>query len=315
MLTQLRKRFFGRATVDTKPVVLNQRRIFIVPGSRGFGFALLILLLLLVAFVYNNNLTYILAFLLASIFFISILHSFKALSGLIIQPGKTRNVFAGEAAPFQIHIKNPANSKRFSLQIKSAQGDPVQLDVEAHSTALVTLYDKTGRRGRQALGAVTVYSYFPFGLFRSWSVLHFDLTTLVYPQPSVIDQPFPEYSTAPHQPGFNRQGDDDFYGLTDYQNGDPIRRIHWKAYAKGQGLYSKQYSGTSTAQIWLDYEYTPGNNVEQRLSQLCRWVIEAERASLLYGFKIPGLRLEPNNGPLHSRKCLEALALFGEPST
>jgi len=49
-------------------LTLDQRRIFILPSKRGLGFALLILVLMLIAFVYNNNLAYMLAFLLASIF-------------------------------------------------------------------------------------------------------------------------------------------------------------------------------------------------------------------------------------------------------
>ena len=74
---------------------LNHRRIFILPTKRGLGFALLMLLLLLIAFVYNNNLVYMLTFLLASIFFITILHTYKSLSGLIVQKGRSKAVFAG----------------------------------------------------------------------------------------------------------------------------------------------------------------------------------------------------------------------------
>jgi len=69
----LKKRFqLSRFFVGEKPtdaaVTLNHRRIFILPTKRGLGFALLLLLLLLIAFVYNNNLVYLLTFLLASIF-------------------------------------------------------------------------------------------------------------------------------------------------------------------------------------------------------------------------------------------------------
>jgi len=63
-------------------------------------------------------------------------------------------------------------------------------------------------------------------------------------------------------------------------------------------------------EIWLDYDNAPGHNTEERLSQLCRWVIDAERAGIQYGFSLPGLKLPPDNGLLHNRKCLEALALF-----
>ncbi|MGZ8234051.1 MAG: DUF58 domain-containing protein, partial [Methylobacter tundripaludum] len=106
----------GEKAVDV-PVVLNHRRIFILPTQRGLGFVLLITVLLLIAFVYNNNLAYMLAFLLASIFFIVILHSYKSLAGLVVQKGHAKVVFAGEAAGFDIRIDNPSDIQRHHLQI------------------------------------------------------------------------------------------------------------------------------------------------------------------------------------------------------
>ena len=75
-----------------KSIRLSHRRIYILPTLQGLGFVALIVLLLLIAFVYNNNLAYLLAFLLASIFFITILHSFKSIAGLILTQGHSQPV-------------------------------------------------------------------------------------------------------------------------------------------------------------------------------------------------------------------------------
>lgn len=130
----------GEKAVDT-PVALNHRRIFILPTQRGLGFVVLIVLLLLIAFVYNNNLAYMLAFLLASIFFITILHSYKSLSGLVVQKGRSKAVFAGEAAGFDIHINNPTDTERHHLQI--ALQDSQSLTLQAQSAVHITLYSIT----------------------------------------------------------------------------------------------------------------------------------------------------------------------------
>lgn len=305
-------RFIKGEGIDDRPYQLNHRRIFILPGSRGMAFVVLILLLLLVAFVYNNNLTYILAFLLASIFFISILHSYKSLAGLVIHKGKSKSVFAGQMAGFMLTLENPSMFPRINVHISAKDIEPIRVDIAANSSVQVWLYAKTTQRGWHALGPVTVFSYFPFGLFRSWSPVNFNFNCLVYPKQSTANNPFPEQSTSSSQHGVNKTGSDDFYGLSEYQNGDSIRRIHWKAYARGHGLFIKQYCGASSAEIWLDYQTTPGVNTEQRLSQLSRWVVEADRAAINYGFKIPGLLLQPSKGSLHYRQCLEALALFGK---
>lgn len=297
----------GEKAVDA-PVVLNHRRIFILPTQRGLGFVLLITVLLLIAFVYNNNLAYMLAFLLASIFFVTILHSYKALAGLVVQKGRSQSAFAGEAAGFDIHINNPTGVERHQIQITLQ--DTQNLDMQPQSAAHVTLYAVTKKRGRYQAGSVTLSSTYPLGLFRTWSPIRFNLDTLVYPKPAHLEIPFPKTPSAQAQQGFSKNGDE-FYGLQEYQSGDSIKHIHWKAFAKGLGVFSKQYGGEQASEeIRLDYDQTPGHHIEERLSQLCRWVIDAEQAGIRYGFSLPGLTLPPDNGLVHYRKCLAALALF-----
>ncbi len=300
--------FLGERNMDGKPIVLNQRRIYILPTQRGLGFGLLLLILALIAFVYNNNLAYMLTFLLASVFFITILHTYKSMAGLTIQEGQTTAVFAGEAAGFGIHIDNPTPIERQHVQIKIKT--PLHFSLKANSKIHLILYDLTRKRGWHPAGTVTVFSTYPLGLFRAWSPIRFNAKALVYPKPATQEIPFPETGSTKNLQGRFKKGGDEFYGLQSYQHGDPIRHIHWKAYAKGLGLYTKQYGGESSAEIWLDYGHAPGQSLEERLSYLCRWVVDAEQMGLSYGFVIPGVRLEPAYGPGHYKKCLEALALF-----
>lgn len=302
-------RFFSGEQPTDEAITLNQRRVFILPSKAGLWFVVLIVLLFLIAFVYNNNITYLLTFLLASIFFITILHTYRSLAGLVIQEGQTRPVFAGEAAGFDIHISNPVDTPRPQFFITLQNTETVSM--EPYSKLSVTLHSITQKRGWHTIGTVTLSSHYPLGLFRAWSPIRFSMKALVYPKPAALEIPFPETASADALQGLQKKGSEDFYGLQEYQAGDAIRHIHWKAYAKGLGLFSKQYGGESNlAQIWLDYEYTPGHNTEERISQLCRWVIDAERAGILYGFCVPGVRLMPDSGSAHYRKCLEALALM-----
>jgi uncharacterized protein (DUF58 family) len=272
------------------------------------GFALLTGLLLLIAFIYNNNLAYLLGFLLASIFFITILHSFKNLSGLIISAGQSKAVFAGEAVGFELYISNPSSEPRLNLHVHLI--DDYVISLEQQQKQLVTLYLPTEKRGWHSCSKVIISSTYPLGLFRARSILHFNKRALVYPKPAKDSIDFPEGTGGKPQQGVTRQGNDDFYGLKEYQDGDPIRHIHWKAFAKGLGLFSKQYSGENLGELWLNYEMTPGYDTEQRLSQLCRWLVDADQAGLHYGFILPNCRIGPSSGSVHFKKCLEALALF-----
>jgi uncharacterized protein (DUF58 family) len=311
-IDSLKARLFKPTKPSNQPITLTHHRIFILPTQRGLAFVGLIALLLLIAFIYNNNLVYMLAFLLFGIFFITILHSFKSMNALTLRQGKTDSVFAGENAQFILYVENQTTTPRYSLNFKTDNSLPQQIDISPNSTKQVILTTKTQRRGWHELGIITLSCEFPLGLFRTWSLLNFDLKALVYPTPANIEIPFPENANSASQAGFAKPktGDDDFYGLKPYQAGDSIKQIHWKTYAKGLGLFSKQYSNNVSADIWLDYEQTYAQNSETRLSQLCRWVVDAEKLGITYGFKLGELTLQPNNGESHAKKCLDALALF-----
>jgi len=304
-------RFISGEKASDKSIELGHRRIFILPTLRGLGFVALIFLLLLIAFVYNNNLAYLLAFLLASVFFITILHSYKALAGLVVNQGHCQPAFAGEAVGFEIVISNPGQVKRFNLQAKLES--VLQLSLEVDENKRIMLYSASHKRGWHKIATVTLSSCYPLGLFRAWSPLRFSAKALVYPKPSSLELPFPEAEGKQSQAQNNQQtrkGNEDFYALKEYQRGDPVRHIHWKAFAKGQGLFSKQYAGDNLSELWLDYDQTPGHSTEECLSQLCRWVIDAEKMGVKYGFAVAGVKLEPGHGLLHYQKCLQALALF-----
>jgi uncharacterized protein (DUF58 family) len=72
----------------------------------------------------------------------------------------------------------------------------------------------------------------------------------------------------------------------------------------------KEYRGERQAELLFDWDHTPGNDVEARLSMLCRWILDAERAGLRFGLRLPGANLPPGIGSAHGTRCLEALALF-----
>jgi uncharacterized protein (DUF58 family) len=290
------------------PITLNHRRIFILPTSRGLGFAFLTALLFFIAFVYNNNLVYLLSFLLAGIFFITIVHSFKALSGLVVREGQGKPVFVGETAAFPIHIDNPSSLPR--PQIKIAGQTETHLFLPSCSQKQTFVYRTALNRGWCEAGTIVFYSTFPLGLFRAWSPLRFPLKVLVYPKPAAAGLTFPQTSASPAPEGDTQKGGDDFFGLKNYAAGDSIKHIHWKAYAKGHGVFSKQYGGGSDGELWLNLDNTPGYDTEERLSQLCRWVIDADKAGLSYGLCLPGIRLTPAAGARHRQSCLEALALY-----
>ena len=72
---------------------------------------------------------------------------------------------------------------------------------------------------------------------------------------------------------------------------------------------TKQFEGSAQTTQWLDWHMTHGD-VEQRLSQLARWILDADEQGQPYGLHLPGNDIPAGQGELHRHRCLEALALF-----
>ena len=108
-------------------------------------------------------------------------------------------------------------------------------------------------------------------------------------------------------------GTEDFIGFRQYQSGDSMRAVDWKAYARERGLISKRFSGKGTKKIIIDWQHTSHiGDTELRLSQLCLWILEAEKQHLQYALALPGINdLHYANNDRHKHHCLQALAKYG----
>jgi uncharacterized protein (DUF58 family) len=138
------------------------------------------------------------------------------------------------------------------------------------------------------------------------------LSGIAYPAPEAHPPPLPsgEHGVDPHAVG---RGDDaDLAGLREYQRGDPLQRVAWKAVARGAGWFSKSFEGTGGGgPIALDWSHLPAHlDTEMRLSRLSAWILAAERTTRPFGLSLPGVRLPTGSGREHRREALTALALL-----
>jgi uncharacterized protein (DUF58 family) len=244
---------------------------------------------------------------------VTMLHTYRNLAQLRLAPGQCQPVFAGQNARFSLRAENPTSTPRYSLLFQRSNNPRTEvLDLVANSSSHVSLEVATEHRGRCNLGRVTLSSRFPLGLFRSWAYLNPAMQCLVYPRPAG-NLPLPPASgAAAINACASMQDSDDYRGLRPAIPQDPPGHIHWKSAAREQGIYTKQFGGTAQGDLWLRWDYVSSLATEAALSQLCQWVVDADRAGLKYGLDIPGQRIGLSSGPGHRHACLTALALYGE---
>ena len=312
MLTTLQQKFRSwlfRPQVSSGTIVLNQRRIFILPTRRGLGFAVVLLLMLLGNINYNLSLGYILTFLLGTTAAMSMLHAFRNMAHLEIRAGHNEPVFSGVNANFLFHFYNASSLPRYRLNLRDSKGHNTSFDLPAQHHTSVALSIPATQRGWLDSGRLTLSTEFPLGLFYAWSYLHFDTPCLVYPKPAA-PSPLPASSAQDGVGKLMSTGDEDFAGLRNYVAGDPFQRIAWKALAREQGLQVKQFSAPQGREIWLDWSTMPNLAPELKLELLTRWVLDAVAQNLRYGLRLPGAEIKPYYGASHCAECLRTLALF-----
>jgi uncharacterized protein (DUF58 family) len=315
-LQALRRWLGRRRAVEQREVVLVRRRIFVMPTRFGVLFAIVLMLLLVGSINYTLSLGYLLTFLLTALAVSAILHTYRNIAGLRISAGRTPAVFAGDVAHFQIRVDNPARAERCSVSLARDKRAASVIDVPAQSTVIATASVSAARRGVLRPGRLTVSTRFPLGLFRAWSYVHLDARCIVYPRPALPGAPLPP--TQPHAAhGTGRAfGNDDFAGLRRYHPGDSPRRVAWKAAAREENLFTKQFVGEAETELWLRASDTPAAlGWEEKLSRLTRWVLQAHAGGFSYGLDLPGHVVPIGYGLPHRDRCLEALALFDTKET
>lgn len=310
---RLRQWLFRLGPDTQTPIVLTQRRIFILPTAGGLLYGLVLLLMLLGAINYDLSLGHALVFLLAGLGLVGMVHTFRNLIALRIVPLRSEAVFVGETARFRLHVDNPRAHERRVLEFSFPQQPAACLDLPAHAHGMVELPYLARQRGRLEPGRITLATRYPLGLFRAWSYPHPPLSCLVYPRP--LATPLPACHAISHQgQRHSTPGEEDFSGLRLHQPNDSPRHIAWKAVARDieqRPLLVKQFAGGSEGELILDWALLPaGHDTETCLSMLTAWVLSAEQQQLRYGLRLPGIDLPPAHGPAQRERCLEVLALY-----
>jgi uncharacterized protein (DUF58 family) len=236
-------------------------------------------------------------------------HCHGNLVGLELRLAAAESTFAGGEVAFRLLLENPSVAARPQIELAAGSAPPRVADLPAAGPASVELRLPAPRRGRVPLARYTVATRHPLGLFRAWAVVHGDHHAIAWPVPVARGRTPPGVETDTGGAQDRAQGEHDFAGLRPFQAGDSLRRIAWKAYARGQGLLTKQYAGTDVVSHVFDWEALPALGTEERLSQLCRWVLDAHERGEAYGLRLPGVVIEPNVGPGQRERCLNALAL------
>jgi len=296
---------------DRLPVRLERRRLYILPTRAGLAFGALLLLMLLAGLNYANSLALFLTFLLTGFALVVMQQCHRNLLGTEVVAVIAPAVFARSTGALQLTLGNTDDIERLRLEAALPRGPLVLADLAPHTRQQLELQVPAPRRGRVRIERLRLSTAHPFGLFRVWTWVHTDAAMLVYPHPHGV---LPMPADSARNAGVRRHagaGGDEWAGLRPFRDGDSPRQVDWKAYAREAPLLVKEYVQGASELRMFDFAQLRSLDEEARLSQLARWVVDAEAHGERYGLTLPGMQLGPDRGPEHRHRCLAALALFG----
>jgi len=210
-----------------------------------------------------------------------------------------------------VTLGNPSDLGRPRIEAALPDEAPRLADLPPRDKGRCELPLPPARRGIVRLERVRLSTAHPFGLFRAWTWIHTPLVMLIYPRP-VGSLPMPR--TGGQRSGVRARGGadaDEWAGLRPFRDGDSPRQVDWKAYAREAPLLVKEYSPSGAELRLFDIAELTDPDVEKRLEQIARWVVDAEGQGDRYGLVLPGVHIKCDRGPEHRHRCLAALALFG----
>jgi hypothetical protein len=211
---------------------LTQRNIYIVPTRAGFVFAAVLVVMLVASINYQLNLGYVLTFLLAGAGFVSMHLTHNTLRGLTLHLKPPQSGFAAESLPLEVVLTSPTRLQHgvgLGFADNADRAHDVFVDVPAGGQASAHLAFVPPRRGLNDVPTLRAETYYPFGLFRAWTVWRPAAQVLAWPAPERPMAPLPASPAAAGETAQRKASDSgEFEGVRSYRRGDALKHVVWE---------------------------------------------------------------------------------------
>jgi uncharacterized protein (DUF58 family) len=298
---------------DVLPLLLQARRLYILPTRAGYTAGALLFVMLIAGLNYTNSLALLLTFLLGGFVLVGMHECQRTLQGLELTHVQAADCYAGLPGMLELRFSNRARGPRRALALRSVPEPAAHFDVTGGAQLTLQVQHCCSERGRHRIGRLELASTAPFGLFRCWTWLHLPVEVIVYPRP-LGTRPLPPPAAgrsallAPNVAG----GEDEWASLRAYQHGDSPRSIAWKTVARGGPFMVGQYAGAAGSDYRLSFAGLDALGLEAALSQLCAWADACARIGACCELDLPGAYVPLGRGAEHRTRVLRALALYGK---
>jgi len=309
--------------------------------SGGLIFVLIVFVVGFAAWNTGNNLLFMILSLLCSSLFVGGVAARASLRDLIVSARFPDHIFAGDAAPVIVTLRNakrvfpsfsilieargpsdpdPQSPRRFRAPRFKKRALAYFTYIPRRAAAEQRVEQLFEKRGHVLINGFELSTRFPFGFFRFRRRLRArDVDIVVYPKPKPVGDELHLLPTYAGRMVSTRRGSgQDLFSLRDYQPQDDLRHIDWKATARSQNLTVREFTAEDERRITVALDtrdHSEGDEenfgerfeagVVQAASLLKHFVDERAEVRLMLGDD----RGRYGSGLKHLYDCLRRLAL------
>jgi uncharacterized protein (DUF58 family) len=318
---------------------------FDFPVEVTSGGAIFVIILVVVGFAAwntGNNLLFMILSLLCSSLFVGGAAARASLRDLIVSARFPDHIFAGEAAPVIVTLRNAKRvlpSFSILVEARGPRSEPEKPNprqrrprfikrplayftyIPRHAAAEQRVEQLFTSRGHVLINGFELSTRFPFGFFRFRRRLRArNVDIVVYPMPRPVGDELhllPTY--AGHMASARRGAGQDLFSLRDYQPQDDLRHIDWKATARSRNLTVREFTAEDERRITIMLDTRDLSEIDrdnflprfeagivQAASLLKHFVDERADVRLVLGEEVGRY----GSGLKHLYECLRRLALI-----
>jgi len=300
---------------DNKPVTKKHNTSWQLHlTSFGATWLLATLVLFIMAANYSNNLLLFIALVLLAILLNTTWFTWLNIRKLAVNTLQLEPIFAQHKANIKVQVSNDqgklAPGVSLSLTDKAfTNSSATQLPLTKEQVICASIAMKPLTRGCFKINNLQLSCDYPLGLWCWKKRIPSEAKLWVYPAPKgkqSIPKPKAKQGT------YLKREQGDFSHVRTYQRGDSMNHIAWKQMARTGIVMTKEFDGgEGLRQTILSLQDAKHGDIETRLSQLCRWIVDCHQKQLKYSLELPKQTIAAAQGEAHKELCLKALAQYG----
>ncbi len=282
------------------------KRIYILPTGHGLVFLCSIVFMILTAASFNNNLVYILSFVLFGVFFVSMIQTNINLKKLKFKNCTIADQVSDQTITIWLTFETTNNKKVECIDLGSKQ--LVERVGEINQTLRVKAFIPSQKRGRHILKKFRVSTTYPLGLFRAWTQLDLSCAYYIYPNPIKNNKSSSSKGADGESSSLLHQRAQEFYDHRAFQFGDNSHHIDWKAYARGRPLLIKRFQGHLNT---ISHFVLDESDVERSLSLITADILDIKKSQNDFSLKMSATAQPQKFNSKQTAMALRLLATYG----